>query len=148
MLPVPYYHVVFTLPGPIADIAYLNKAVLSAYWKKINPEKIIKEMEANIASHPVAFLDLAHISKGSQAEKLGITPHCMITKMPMHEGSDGKLHWVDKEGKVHSSKVEAGKFGFSHYPGSISLHGISPSASATRNGTPWWSPPSRLKPAM
>src|SRR6516164_2458898 len=28
LLPVPYYHLVFTLPGPIADIAYQNKAVL------------------------------------------------------------------------------------------------------------------------
>ena len=28
MLPVPYYHVVFTLPAPIADIAYQNKAVI------------------------------------------------------------------------------------------------------------------------
>jgi hypothetical protein len=27
-LPVPYYHVVFTLPAPIADIAYTNKAVV------------------------------------------------------------------------------------------------------------------------
>jgi hypothetical protein len=28
LLPVPYYHVVFTLPAPIADIAYHNKAVI------------------------------------------------------------------------------------------------------------------------
>ncbi len=28
LLPVPYYHVVFTLPAPIADIAYPNKAVV------------------------------------------------------------------------------------------------------------------------
>jgi hypothetical protein len=28
LLPVEYYHVVFTLPGPIADIAYYNKAVV------------------------------------------------------------------------------------------------------------------------
>ena len=28
LLPVPYYHVVFTLPGAIADIAYHNKAVI------------------------------------------------------------------------------------------------------------------------
>jgi hypothetical protein len=28
LLPVPYYHVVFTLPAPIADIAYHNKAVV------------------------------------------------------------------------------------------------------------------------
>jgi Putative transposase/Transposase zinc-binding domain len=28
LLPVPHYHVVFTLPAPIADIAYQNKAVI------------------------------------------------------------------------------------------------------------------------
>jgi len=28
LLPVPYFHVVFTLPTPIADIAYQNKAVI------------------------------------------------------------------------------------------------------------------------
>src|SRR5947208_3680324 len=28
LLPVPYYHVVFTLPAQIADIAYQNKAVI------------------------------------------------------------------------------------------------------------------------
>jgi putative transposase/transposase-like zinc-binding protein len=28
LLPVPYFHMVFTLPGPIADIAYQNKAVI------------------------------------------------------------------------------------------------------------------------
>jgi len=28
LLPVPYYHVVFTLPAPIADIAYQNKTVI------------------------------------------------------------------------------------------------------------------------
>ena len=28
LLPVPYFHVVYTLPGPITDIAYQNKAVI------------------------------------------------------------------------------------------------------------------------
>ena len=28
LLPVPYFHVVYTLPAPIADIAYQNKAVI------------------------------------------------------------------------------------------------------------------------
>ena len=28
LLPVPYFHVVYTLPGPVADIAYQNKAVI------------------------------------------------------------------------------------------------------------------------
>jgi hypothetical protein len=31
LLPVPYYHVVFSLPAQIADIAYQNKARLSAF---------------------------------------------------------------------------------------------------------------------
>lgn len=28
LLPVEYYHVVFTLPAPIADLAYQNKAIV------------------------------------------------------------------------------------------------------------------------
>jgi len=28
LLPVPYFHVVYTLPAPIADLAYHNKAVI------------------------------------------------------------------------------------------------------------------------
>jgi hypothetical protein len=28
LLPTPYYHVVFTLPAAIGDIAYQNKAVI------------------------------------------------------------------------------------------------------------------------
>jgi hypothetical protein len=28
LLPVPYFHLVYTLPGPIADIAYQNKAII------------------------------------------------------------------------------------------------------------------------
>jgi hypothetical protein len=28
LLPVPYYHVVFTLPAPIGDLAYHNKPVV------------------------------------------------------------------------------------------------------------------------
>ena len=27
-MPVPYFHVVFTLPAPVADTAYQNKAVI------------------------------------------------------------------------------------------------------------------------
>src|SRR5260370_6225482 len=30
LLPVPYFHVVFTLPAPIADIPYPNKAAIYA----------------------------------------------------------------------------------------------------------------------
>ncbi len=41
LLPVAYYHVVFTLPAPIADIAYHNKAVIYAILFKAAAETLI-----------------------------------------------------------------------------------------------------------
>jgi hypothetical protein len=41
LLPVPYYHVVFTLPGPISDIAYHNKAVIYDILFKASAETLI-----------------------------------------------------------------------------------------------------------
>src|ERR1700738_3904749 len=41
LLPVPYFHVVFTLPGPIADIAYRNKAVVYDLLLKTAAETLI-----------------------------------------------------------------------------------------------------------
>jgi hypothetical protein len=41
LLPVPYYHVVFTLPAPIADIAYHNKAVVYDLLLKVAAETLI-----------------------------------------------------------------------------------------------------------
>jgi hypothetical protein len=41
LLPVPYYHVVFTLPGPIADIAYHNKAVVYDLLFKVSAETML-----------------------------------------------------------------------------------------------------------
>ena len=41
LLPVPYYHVVFTLPAPIADIAYQNKATIYAILFKATAETLI-----------------------------------------------------------------------------------------------------------
>ena len=41
LLPVPYYHVVFTLPAPIADIAYQNKAAIYAILFKATAETLI-----------------------------------------------------------------------------------------------------------
>jgi len=38
---VPYYHLVFTLPGPIADIAYQNKAVLYDLLFKVSAETML-----------------------------------------------------------------------------------------------------------
>jgi hypothetical protein len=41
LLPVPYYHVVFTLPAPIADIAYQNKAEIYAILFRAAAETLI-----------------------------------------------------------------------------------------------------------
>ena len=41
LLPVPYFHVVFTLPGPIADIAYQNKAVIYDILFKASAETTV-----------------------------------------------------------------------------------------------------------
>ena len=41
LLPVPYYHVVFTLPAPIADIAYQNKAEIHGILFKAAAETLI-----------------------------------------------------------------------------------------------------------
>jgi len=47
LLPVPYYHVVFTLPAPIADIAYQNKAVVYDLLFKVSAETML-----TIAANP------------------------------------------------------------------------------------------------
>jgi hypothetical protein len=41
LLPVPYYHVVFTLPSPIRDIAYQNKAIIYDILFKAAAETLI-----------------------------------------------------------------------------------------------------------
>ena len=41
LLPVPYYHVVFTLPAPIADIAYTNKAVVYDLLLRASAETLV-----------------------------------------------------------------------------------------------------------
>src|SRR6266700_503312 len=41
LLPVPYYHLVFTLPAPIADIAYHNRAVIYDILFKATAETLI-----------------------------------------------------------------------------------------------------------
>jgi hypothetical protein len=41
LLPVPYYHVVFTLPGSIADIAYQNKTVIYDLLLKVSAETLL-----------------------------------------------------------------------------------------------------------
>ena len=42
MLPVPYFHVVFTLPAAIAEIAYQNKAVIYNLLFKASSETLLR----------------------------------------------------------------------------------------------------------
>ena len=42
LLPVPYFHVVFTLPTAIADLAYQNKAVIYDLLLKASSETVLK----------------------------------------------------------------------------------------------------------
>ena len=67
LLPVPYYHVVFTLPAPIADIAYQNKAVIYDLLFKVSAETLL-----TIAADPEAprrphrhHLRAAHLGLGA-----------------------------------------------------------------------------------
>jgi hypothetical protein len=61
LLPVPYYHVVFSLPAQIADIGYQNKAVIYDLLFKASSETMLR-----IAADPthlgarIGFLSILH----------------------------------------------------------------------------------------
>src|SRR5207248_8456645 len=59
LLPVPYFHVVFTLPGPIADIAYHNQAVIYDLLLKTAAETLITI--AADPKHPGARIGLTAV---------------------------------------------------------------------------------------
>jgi Transposase zinc-binding domain len=62
LLPVPYFHIVFSLPAQIADIAYQNKAAIYDILFKASAETLI-----TIAADPkhlgarIGFLSVLHI---------------------------------------------------------------------------------------
>ena len=72
LLPAPYFHVVYTLPGPIADIAYQNKAVIYDILFKASAETMI-----TIAADPkhlgaeIGFLSVLH----TWGQNLQMNPH-------------------------------------------------------------------------
>ena len=57
LLPVEYYHVVFTLPAPVADIAYQNKAVLYGLLFDLVAE-VLLTIAALLVSGAAAFVFL------------------------------------------------------------------------------------------
>ncbi len=67
LLPVEYYHVVFTLPAPISEIAYTNKAVIYGLLFQVAAETLQtiaadpKHLGARLGAHPGA----AHLGLGT-----------------------------------------------------------------------------------
>jgi hypothetical protein len=61
LLPVPYFHVVYTLPAPIADIAYQNKAVVYDLLFKAAAETTltIAADPKHLGAH-IGFLSVLH----------------------------------------------------------------------------------------
>jgi Transposase zinc-binding domain len=95
LLPVPYYHMVFTLPAPISDLAYQNKEVIYDILFKASAETILtiaadpKHLGARIGITSVlhtwgsAILDLKNFSAGdvgaaewSINTRSGFSPSC------------------------------------------------------------------------
>ncbi len=106
LLPVEYYHVVFTLPAQVADIAYQNKAVVYDILFKAAAETLLR-----IAADPkhlgarIGFTGVLH----TWASALTHHPH---------------VHWIVPGGGISSD----GKAGISCRPG-FYLHACSPSCS-------------------
>jgi hypothetical protein len=90
LLPVPYFHVVFTLPGPVADIAYQNKAVIYDLLLKTAAETLItiaadpKHLGARIGL--TAVLHTAY----RRAPHLGIGAHSSSAR-PYHRTGRRRL---------------------------------------------------------
>ena len=61
LLPVEYYHVVFTLPGPISDIAYQNKAAVYGILFKAAAETLLRiAADPNHLGARIGFTGILH----------------------------------------------------------------------------------------
>ena len=88
LLPVPYFHVVFTLPAPIADIAYQNKAVIYDLLFKAAAETTL-----TIAADP------KHLGA-----RIGITA-VLHTWGSAHDPPSARAH--DRAGRRHLARRQA-----------------------------------------
>ena len=84
LLPVEYYHVVFTLPAPIADIAYQNKAVIYGLLFDVAAETLL-----TIAADPKHLgcadrrdAGAAHLGLGADASSRTCTASCPAAGCP------------------------------------------------------------------
>src|SRR5512145_1890586 len=87
LLPVPYYHVVFTLPAAIGDIAYHNKAVVYAMLFKAAAETLV-----TIAADP------KHLGA-----RIGIT--AVLHTWGSADASSARAH--DRAGRRHLARRRA-----------------------------------------
>ena len=87
---MPYFHVVFTLPGPIADIAYQNKAVVYDLLLKVAAETLITI--AVDPKHPGARIGLTAVLH-TWGSALTHHPHAHII-VPGDGFSPDCQHWI------------------------------------------------------
>jgi hypothetical protein len=84
LLPVPYYHVVFTLPAAIADIAYQNKAVIYDLLFKASSETMLtiaadpKHLGVRQHREVEEVPELAHHERGRGARLRGQHLDCIL----------------------------------------------------------------------
>lgn len=90
LLPVPYYHVVFTLPAPIADIAYTNKAVIYDALFKAASETLLRI--AADPKHLGAKIGVLHTWGSALTHHPHV--HCVVPGGGL--SSDGK-RWISCE---------------------------------------------------
>jgi hypothetical protein len=103
LLPVPYYHVVFTVPAPIADIAYHNKAVIYDILFKAASETLItiaadpKHLGARIGMTAVLHTWGSALTHHPHVHMIvpggGISPACPGQSRTLDPGSGGE-RWV------------------------------------------------------
>jgi hypothetical protein len=60
LLPVPYYHIVFTLPAAIADVAYQNKTLAYDLLFKVSAETMTRSRQAGYPKRPAKSYALFH----------------------------------------------------------------------------------------
>ncbi len=90
LLPAPYVHVVYTLPGPIADTAYQNKAVIYDILFKASAETMI-----TIAADPKHLGAQIGITSVLHAWGLAMTHHPHVHMIVPGGGlSEDGARWI------------------------------------------------------
>ena len=95
LLPVPYFHVVFTLPAAIADIAYQNKAVIYDLLFKASSEALL-----TIAADP------KHL--GARIGDHRRAPHLGLGHDPSSARPHDRARWRDRARWLQVDRVQAG----------------------------------------